>query len=183
MCAKDETAGRCLEVFREPPTPPPSPPCLNTTFGYNSILVAPALRDHLLFPLATIAHKHFVGVAAAAVIGEAQPKPDVVPVGDPFPLFVPVVMRELDGVSSLAGLEGGAEPRPEDQPRTRRTQQACASSNHYADGGGYTPRATRPAHILPPAGSGTTPGPTTHPAACHPKLSTYPFSQGLPFLM
>ncbi len=25
--------------------------------------------------------------------------------------------------------------------------------------------------------------PVPHPAACHPKLSTYPFSQGLPFLM
>jgi hypothetical protein len=35
--------------------------------------------------------------------------------GDPFPVFVPDVMRESDD-DLPAGPEGGAKPRPQDQP-------------------------------------------------------------------
>jgi len=45
-------------------------------------------------------------------------------------LLVPVVAREPGGVVALRDPGGGAEPRPEEQPGTRRRPQASASSIH-----------------------------------------------------
>ena len=89
---------------------------------------------------------------------------------DPFPILVPGTMRESVGCS-LAGPEGGAQPRPQDQPASPpgtprqlclpvwpRTPRESASGSRCAAGDGCTPAATRPGRTGPRAGSGTARG-------------------------
>jgi len=103
-------------------------------------------------------HEHCQKVLPESAVSEKRRSIRAFTKSDPSPIPVPPVIRESVGFCSVAGPQGGAEPRTEDQPPMPQMPPASASSDHCADDAHYSPRATRPAHTELPAHSGTLPG-------------------------